>query len=518
MAQSKCSLLKPVNNLTGTFFLFSQYTQDLTKQYSNPDSYRCLPSKFIAMNLSFENIKQKTSSVDFYAKKLGEIFQNYFENSCSFLRNEYKDNWLPEYSRTLLFQTLEKYNLLTVDNIKDSNGNIIEDSGISKNIQYIGDIDIYSYNDNADGIGYNEIYCYISNQAKCIDYSFGKVSQDLSVYPYKNNQICGYENKTPYNGLTYNVISGDNIYVDAEYKAGSVSKQKYSIGQYTELNNTTEQNILYTYIPCILDENMTNISNEPRLNDEGTELEKFNINSFVILYDIVSKYEEDGVVKENIIHKNIPLGIYFTGNLDENCIMSNQIVKYVDSEQIYNQGTSYGLRICNRFISNPYSTEIIETETVGSSNVSEIAPVLNKIEELLIASEDVIKGDNDIYTVMNNHLSQFKNNKVNIPYVRELGKKKYWFVNGKNTGAIAQDETTDLNDLAKEILAQVLNNVYTKTEVDNIRSLKNYYTKEEINTILGSSSEGDENYVTKAYVDACFEKLKADLKIYTQFD
>ena len=315
MAQSKCSLLKPVNNLTGTFFLFSQYTQDLTKQYSNPDSYRCLPSKFIAMDLSFENIKQKTSSVDFYAKKLGEIFQNYFENSCSFLRNEYKDNWLPEYSRTLLFQTLEKYNLLTVDNIKDSNFNIIEDSGISKNIQHIGDIDIYSYNDNVDGIGYNEIYCYISNQAKCIDYSFGKVSQDLSVYPYKNNQICGYENKTPYNGLTYNVISGDNIYVDAEYKAGSVSKQNYSIGQYTELNNTTEENILYTYIPCILDENMTNISNEPRLNDEGAELEKFNINSFVILYDIVSKYEEDGVVKENVIHKNIPLGIYFKQKL-----------------------------------------------------------------------------------------------------------------------------------------------------------------------------------------------------------
>lgn len=518
MAQSKCSLLKPVDNLTGTFFLFSQYAQDLTKQYSNPDSYRCLPSKFIAMDLNFENIKEKTSSADIYAKKLGEIFQNYFENSCSFLRNEYKDNWLPEYSRTLLFQTLEKYNLLTVDNIKDSNDNIIEDSGISKNVQYIGDIDIYSYNDNADGIGYNEIYCYIPNQAKCVDYSFGKVPNNSSIFPYESNQICGYENKTPYNGLTYDVISGDNIYVDAEYKNSSLSKKNYSIGQYSELNNTSEQNILYTYIPCILDENMTNISNEPRLNDEGVELEKFNINSFVILYDIVSKYEEDGVVKENIIHKNIPLGIYFTGNLDENCIMSNQITKYVYSEQIYNQGTSYGLRICNRFISNPYSTEIIETETVGSSNVSEIAPVLNKIEELLITSEDIIKGDNDIYTVMNNHLSQFKNNKVNIPYVRELGKKKYWFVNGKNTGAIAQDETTDSTDLSKYLLSLVLDNVYTKNEVNNIKILKNYYTKEEINNILGSSSEGGGNYVTKEYVDACFEKLKADLKIYTQFD
>lgn len=518
MARSKCSLLKPVDNLTGTFFLFSQYTQDLTKQYSNPDSYRCLPSKFIAMDLNFENIKQDTSSVDFYAKKLGNIFQNYFENSCSFLRNEYKDNWLPEYSRTLLFQTLEKYNLLTINNIKDVNGNVIEDAGLSKNIQYIGDIDIYSYNDNKDGIGYNEIYCYISNKAKCINYSFGKVSQDSSVFPYKNNQICGYENKTPYNGLTYNVISGDNAYIDIEYKNGNIDKQMYAIGQYTELNNTTEENKLYTYIPCILDEKMTQISNDARLNDDGKELEKFNINSFIILYDIVSKYEEEGIVKENVIHKNIPLGIYFTGCLDENCIMSNQITKYVDSEQIYNQGTSYGLRICNRFISNPLSTEIIETETTGSSNISEIAPVLNKIEELLLASEDVIKGDNDIYSLMNNHLSQFKNNKVNIPYIRELGKKKYWFVNGKNTGAIAQDETTSLEDLSKDILNQVLNNVYTKSEVNNITGLNNYYTKEEINNILGSSSEGGDNYVTKAYVDSCFEKLKADLQIYTQFD
>ena len=37
MTQGKCNLLKPVESLTGTFFMFSQYTQDLTKQYTQCD-------------------------------------------------------------------------------------------------------------------------------------------------------------------------------------------------------------------------------------------------------------------------------------------------------------------------------------------------------------------------------------------------------------------------------------------------------------------------------------------------
>ena len=196
--------------------------------------------------------------------------------------------------------------------------------------------------------------------------------------------------------------------------------------------------------------------------------------------------------------------------------MSNQITKYVNSEQIYNQGTSYGLRICNRFISNPLSTEIISTETNGSSNVSEIAPVLEKIGEVLLAAENVVNGDNDIYSLLNSHLAQFKNNKINIPYIRELGKKKYWFVNGKNTGAIAQDETTSQEDLKKEILSSVLSNVYSKEEVNKIRILENYYTKDEINSFLGSNSDSENSYATRNYVDDLINKLREELKIYTQ--
>ena len=75
MIQGKCNLLKPVNNLTGTFFSFSQYAQDLTNQYVNPDSYRCLPRKYIAMDLDYSVIDGEDISER--GKKLGNIFQNY---------------------------------------------------------------------------------------------------------------------------------------------------------------------------------------------------------------------------------------------------------------------------------------------------------------------------------------------------------------------------------------------------------------------------------------------------------
>lgn len=510
MAQGKCSLLKPVDNLTGTFFLFSQYAQDLTKQYSNPDSYRCVPSKFIAMDLDFQNIKSEGEDENFYAKRLGEIFQNYFENSCTFLRGKYGDNWIPEYTRTLLFQTLEKYNMVNIENTIDSDGEPIKDLGISRNIQYIGDIDIYSYNDNKDGVGYNEIYCYISNQAKCTDYKFGTTG-GFDVYTYNGFIICGYKAPEDYNYTLYNGLSCEAQIDNNIYTIG-----KYSFNPYI---NTTKTDLIDTFVPCILEEK--NIENSYRIDENGNPLDKFNINSIVVLYDIVSKYEEDGVVKENIIHKNIPLGIYFTGTLDNDCIMSNKITKYVNSEQIYNQGTSYGLRICNRFITNPFSTEIIENTVKGSSNISEIAPVLEKIGEMLISSKETIKSNDDIFTLLNSHLSQFKNNKVNIPYIRTLGKKKYWFVNGKNTGAVAEDETTDKDNLKDQIFEQctdlfseMLKNYYKKEEV---------YNKNEINNMFGSSNDNPEKvYVTKSdledYVDACFEKLKDDLKIYTQFE
>lgn len=428
----KCSLLKPVDNLTGTFFLFSQYTQDLTKQYSNPNGYRCIPSKYIALNLEYSDIINSCKSTDIettednVSKKLGEIFQNYFENACTFLRGVYGNEWNPVYTRTLLFQTLEKYNLIHCEDYK------------SENIQCIGDINIYSNTNTEDGVGYNEIYCYIPNNETCKDYQLKESSISSNFVEYTDESICGYTKDALYNGLTGDIAGYIDI-VD--------SKNTYLIGTYNNIN---------TLEPSFL-EDETYSTPDRKENDQI--LDKFNVNSIVVLYDIVSKTGE-------ITYKNVPLGIYFTGkpvvNEDLTTYTCNAITKYVDSGQIYNQGTSYGLRICTRFLSNPNSTEVIENKISGASYVSEIAPVLEKMSDTIASANNVIKTNKSIYDSLDEHLALFKNNKTNVPYIRELNGRKYWFVNGKNTGAIAELGTEAVLQNLETILKEYIDEQIAK--------------------------------------------------------
>lgn len=219
------------------------------------------------------------------------------------------------------------------------------------------------------------------------------------------------------------------------------------------------------------------------------------------MYDIVRKDDDGGQIT---IYKNVPLGIYFTGCLDENLVMSNTVVKYVNSEQIYNQGTSYGLRICTRFLSTPNSTEPIEVNATGSSNVSMMAPVLEKMGETLMAVEDILDNKDAMYQMIKDHLAQFKNNKVNVPYVRQLGNKKYWFVNGKNTGAIAQYEYADPEDIIAKAIQEILANVYSKSQIVDI--MQNYVTINEFNDAL-------QKFTTKLYVDQQIAALEKKLLV-----
>lgn len=487
MIQGKCNLLKPVNNLTGTFFSFSQYAQDLTNQYVNPDSYRCLPSKYIAMELDYSVIDGEDISER--GKELGNIFQNYFENACTFLRAN--SEWKPEDSRTILFQTLQKFGLMSVKKI--------DNNQISEEIKHIGDINIYSYNDNEDGIGYNEIYCYIPNEAKCVNYLLNE-SNTSNIKPatYDSLYICGYDGQTPFNGLSYNVVEkkteeGEEktypLYIDSY--DGEFS---YTVGKFVQraAANEAEPSTVNAFIPNCLE------STYPS-DDVQRNYDKFNINTIVVLYDIVRKTS----VGDQIIHRNIPLGIYFTGCLDNDAgIMSNTITKYVSSGQIYNQGTSYGLRICTRFLSSPNSTEIKDISVNGSA-VSEIAPVLEKMGETLIAVEDSIAESSQIQTELKTHLSQFKNNKVNVPYIRRIGDKKYWFVNGKNTGAVAEYEIGNPENIINLIVKEIFTKVYSKSQIDGL--ISDFLTENTINELRSEMVTKDE--LSKALEDLRNESI-----------
>lgn len=524
MSQGKCALLKPVDNATGTFLLFSQYTQDLTQQYSNPDSYRCVPSKYIAMNLDYttllKGIDPEASLEDknvALSAHLGEVFQNYFENACTYMRAIYHDTasgFDPEWTRTLLFQTLQKYNMMHIEELVADESAVVNGGhsntygtvyGKSKELQYIGDINIYSFDDKVDGIGYNEIYCYIPNEAKATDY-FLSAAPYMQAHIYDKNYILGYEDQTSYNHLNWLVSNPDENAL--QYIDKDALTKYYGIGKYKEISTDGSQlngSDTYTLVPECLESN--HISDDKPRKENDKILDKFKVNAIVVLYDIVQIGEFGNQIT---LHKNIPLGIYFAGKpelVDGAIVMSNEITKYVDSDQIYNQGTSYGLRVCTRFLSDPFSTQIVETTVKGSSNISEMAPVLEKMGETLMAVEGILEDKDKMYQLLKDHLSQFKNNKVNIPYVRQLGNKKYWFVNGKNTGAIAQYEYASPDDIIAKAIEIIMENVYSKTDINYI--LSQYISRNEFETRIAE-------YAKKEYVDEQIAQLRNELKVWLQ--
>ena len=174
----------------------------------------------------------------------------------------------------------------------------------------------------------------------------------------------------------------------------------------------------------------------------------FDINALIILYNIYGSSNE-------LIAEDIPMGMYITGTIDDNNTITNSIRKYVSNEDIYNTGTSYGLRVCSRFITSPYSDNYIVKEvTFEDNNYADLTKVLAKMsisqQKMDSILNKTISGDQHMKEV----LSIFKNNRTNVPYIRTINGVNYWFVNGRMmNSAVVDNNNCD---------------AYTETELDNL--------------------------------------------------
>ena len=414
----KCNLFKPVDCTTGTFFTFSQYAQDLTREYTQADAYRCIPSKFAALDLDIQ---------DYTDKQLGQIFQNYFENACTCMRSN--SQWSPEATLPLLWETLEKYNLITVNE---------GDNPTCDNLKYIGDINIYSYTSvpTKDGVGYNEIYCYIPNSAQSTSYILHNTQYPIGasdpltyVIPNDVDSISGYDADD-----TSTTFTGCHWLLRDLGDQGETTNLEYynedSEGRYYSCEG---------YIPDVLIDQETETTIRPD--------ESFKFNAVLVFYDIVTKGEEQDIP----IHKNIPLGIFFSGK-PESGELTNEITKFVNNEDIYNQGTSYGLRICSRFLCSPNLTKFEDTEVYTTDNNEDLAQVMSLMADNSNLFADLSKEINDMNNGLTTHMACFRNNKTNVPYLRQVNNEWYWFVNGKNTGVAANSiDQQDIDNILKRL-------------------------------------------------------------------
>lgn len=404
---SVCNLFKQISKESGNFLMFSQYTDDLTKYLVRHNDAKAIPSRFIALNVDYSKLRDITNDSDDLNVLLPTYLQNSYENACAFFKdyessesNVNNFEFTPEISRNIFWNTFS--NLLTFEDWNTQSTGAtgpMAPLNTSNNLKFIPEIvyrdniNLQSYTEE-DNIGYNEIYCYIPNDAKrkelCV-----KQQDPLNYVEYPKQYIEGYSSDdVGFTGL-----------LDIEIPSGT---------QYT-----------YDETVCFWDENKQDL--EVKTLDDNS----FKFNTVIVLYDIYYNVDNEDYVK----YKDIPLGLYITGTINNDGSVTNEITKYVGNSDIYGAGTSYGLRIATRFAATPNATTIKEITVDGGTDYTEFAKVMSSFSESQIKMNDILTTVEQNDLNIKNQLSSFKNYRTNIPYIVNINGTQYWYVNGKNTNA-----------------------------------------------------------------------------------
>lgn len=458
------NLFKPLTAENGEIYVFSTYADDLTRQNTSPEEYRVVPSKFAALNINPPDITGGEIGVN-----TGTVFQDYYENALAFYRNmdwEEDNPWRfrKYWANRLLWATMMKYGMITDETYNtatyigpdpsDPNDNTPNNGQLNNDndaeihyfpqLHYIGDINIYSTQKH-DGVNYNEIYCYIPSDARDTYYStYVALPTDAShddsdvQYPYDiaGVKLVGWTDENyPANNPIANSAEVDNDTVTPPLLITYDSDTWYRPDELEpgDLREGDEHHAVNkVWDPTEAD---------PEHGD--TYHNMFNVNCIVLFYDIKTIDDNGNIITK---YKNIPMGVYFTG-VNGTDSYSNVVEKYVSHSDIHGQGSSYALRVCNRYATTPNATVFLDSITDVYDGAAALSDVMSGFGEVIDTMNDVIAENQTFRNEVSDHLALFKNYRTNVPYIRNIkdvysGQTMgYWFVNGRNTGQPAGQYT-----------------------------------------------------------------------------
>ena len=397
-----CNIFNKLTKKTGTFLTFSQYMEDLTEWKTESKYHKIIPSKFVAINVPELKLKDSGTDVLLDDESFPKHLQNAFENGCAVWKKQLGTEWKHEYFKTLFWNSFWK-----IIGVKP---------GDTSNIKYVGDINIQSFN-TVDGMGYSEIYCHIPNDARSYIYSASAVSTayaaQLSITRKAEDPLEGFSEE-----------DGEEYKLPSDYT--------YSIE--------------YQYDFSWDDPKM-----ETKINEK--EEESFQINMIVVLYDV---WNDDCLVA-----KSVPMGLYITGLIDDDGKITNPITKFIHNSDIYNSGTSYGLRICSRYVVGSQDSNQ-PIDVVCNSEQENLSNVLSQLSISQIKMDEIVNRPYITDQQYKDLLSIFGNSKTNVPYIKNINGEDMWFVNGKmlnpstnpnqdknNCISYANEELTDIIDRQK---------------------------------------------------------------------
>ena len=428
-----CNIFRELTKETGNFLMFSQYSNDLTRGYIQHESYRVVPSRFIAFDIDYSKLFKSAAATQYEDLNIfvPNYLQNYFENGCSYLSHEL-GSYTPETSSALFWNAMIDGQLLSpvkydVHWGKETDGKVSTDSYlVFEEMKYVGDINIHTH-EVKDGIGYGEVYCYIPNDACSTLYKIS-TNETPRSYTYLGEYIEGYDSKSQMiDGMLDLTVPSTGINYDIAIRYTHPGSPDFEEGT-LETRKTYDYKSHYTSV---------------------TAEKSFKFNTIVVLYNIETQ-NSDG--SWSVSYKNIPMGMYITGLINSDGTVNNTVTKYDELLDAYNSGTSYGLRICTRFMTTPNSTTIRSVSVDTGEQYAGFAEAMNKMTESQSKMDNLLEQVVGDAQDIKDHLAIFKNSQTNIPYLRKIGSTNYWFVNGRNTGVAATAEESVLNSLNPRII------------------------------------------------------------------
>lgn len=445
----RCNLFKTLgsgDSHVGEFLMFSQYTEDITKEQSMKSGYRVVPSKFVALNLDIErvfkgmdpnNIPVSSPIIhdpnsDTYYMQVGDkrvegcnniisqIFQSYFENANAFIRNHagedgFPDNWDVEgrsYASELLWRTLEEWGFIH----KESSGASFE---YYKEVKYIGDINIHS-NHKVGSYSYDEIFCHIP--VKENEY-FYRLNQSIGIQgvSYLESEAEGDILNSPLEGWNDITYQDDDPVVN---RAITYHEPNSNIGYYYRIGGDFPE---LDFKGKIDPEDFTPVPRHPDPHND-----EYNFNAVIVFYDVL--YSEPGE-DPRYLYKGRPMGIYLSGAVNDNADgLLNTFTKFISNNDAYGQGASFGLRILMRYTPTSNSSTYAMEVSDNGHDYKTITEAMGSISDAIVDINRIYKDQHMMHQTLKDHLSEFRNRRINVPYVRDVGGIPYWFVNGRNTG------------------------------------------------------------------------------------
>lgn len=374
-----CNIFSPISNSTGTFLMFSQYIEDLSEYRINKSNANISPSSFYALKVDCVRVRGKIkelySDLSAVNDTIPGMFQNRFENIWAYFKDHSDANNYMAFT-TLFWSFMHDNNFLEIDN---RNGDT--------NVVYKGQISLESYNDH-NNMGYGELFCHIPSL------------NSVKTYRYANMPIS----------------DGPGGAIEGKYLVGFDENTSKNIPLASQLNSDGGLRDVDKNVPnqiVNLTDNLTEIDNQ--------DATKFDINMIVVCYS------KNG--------KEIPMGVYFPGVFEDDHITNTKTI-YISNGDIFGGSTTYGLRICTRFSAHPNDSITVVGSEEDKDAYNGYSELFSKMSDTIDKMNEVIKSANVANANVANIYSVLKNNKTNVPYIKEINGVKYWFVNGRKIYAM----------------------------------------------------------------------------------